>query len=39
LAGGEILRLYKDGAIIKAKDKEHSFQRRPGWMTSSLPWD
>jgi hypothetical protein len=39
LAGGEILRLYKDGATIKSKDKEHSFQRRPGCMTSSLPWD
>jgi hypothetical protein len=39
LAGGEILRLYKDGATIKVKDEQRSFQRRPGWMTSSLPWD
>jgi hypothetical protein len=39
LAGANILRLYKNGATIKAKDKEHSFQRRPSWMTSSLQWD
>jgi hypothetical protein len=39
LAGGEILRLHKDGAIIRAKDEQRTFQRRPSWMTSALPWD
>jgi hypothetical protein len=39
LAGCEILRLYKDGATIKVKNEQRSFQRRPRWMTSSLPWD
>jgi hypothetical protein len=39
LAGGEILRLHRDGATIRAKDEQRSFRRRPGWMASSLPWD
>jgi hypothetical protein len=39
LAGGEILPLYRDGATIGAKDEARSFQRRPSWATTWLPWD
>jgi hypothetical protein len=31
LAGGAILRLYKNGAVIKAKDKEHIFSKATRW--------
>jgi hypothetical protein len=39
LAGCEIVRLHEEGATIKTKDEQRTFQRRPSWMTSSLPWD
>jgi hypothetical protein len=39
IRGGELVRLYRDGAVITVADKrEHFHRRRPADADVTLPW-